>query len=289
MYSFRTFAQIRKRIRQKATLYSLLVVVLLFGLFLEAYMHNFNLVYITLFFVFAIAFAAGPIGLLNIGLLYPQYLRSSRLFAQRAGEIFYSIDNRYTHSAWAITFVCDGHSYPLDPLPPHQSTTIKLPITPLERGYFTLRGCSLETLFPLSSARLVLRIEESVELLIYPEPKGRPLGSFIQEHLHPFGEERDFEGLSPYSGSESLSRIHWPSIAKGEPSIKTFERYNHHDILIFRFEEAGEGNEERLSQLCLWVLECEATHRPFILEMPHRRLDSTKEDIDAILRSLALY
>ena len=49
IHYFRTLVQTRKRIRQRATRYSLLVVVLLFGLFLEAYMHNFNLVYMMLF------------------------------------------------------------------------------------------------------------------------------------------------------------------------------------------------------------------------------------------------
>jgi uncharacterized protein (DUF58 family) len=42
---------------------------MLFGFFLEAYMHNFNLVYITLFFVFGAAMSASPLGILNIGRL----------------------------------------------------------------------------------------------------------------------------------------------------------------------------------------------------------------------------
>ena len=85
MKSLRTFAQIYRRVDQHATRYSALVVVLLFGLFLEAYMHDFNLVYITLFFVFSLAFSAGPIGILNLGHLKASYVRSGRMFAHQEG------------------------------------------------------------------------------------------------------------------------------------------------------------------------------------------------------------
>jgi hypothetical protein len=104
-----------------------------------------------------------------------------------------------------------------------------------------------------------------------------------------FGEEKDFDGLASYSGTESLSRIHWPSVAKGEAAVKVFELEGRTERLEFDFYRAGESDEARLSQLCLWVLECERLGEPFAIRLPRQTLHSQKAGIDAILEALALY
>ncbi len=289
MSSFRTFAQIRRRVRQRATIFSLLVVLLLFGLFLEAYMHNFNLVYITLFFVFAVAFSAGPVGMRNIGLLYPRYERSGRLFAHEEGMLYFAIESRHSDTSWGIRLACDGLEHALEPIPPNAVTRIRVPVTPPARGRFRLEECRLESLFPLSTVRFVLALTDECTAVVYPAPHGKPLSQFIAEHTSHIGEERDFEGLSAYSGSEPPSRIHWASVAKGEEQVKKFEKLTVDEQLSFDFWKAGDDDENRLSQLSLWVLECERQERPFTIDMPGRRLDSTKEDIDGILEYIALY
>jgi len=143
--------------------------------------------------------------------------------------------------------------------------------------------------FPLSTVRFVLPIEDECTLLVYPEPKGIPLRSYLQQQRSHFGEENDFDGIAPYSGFESPSRIHWPSIAKGESAIKTFEHEAKSQTLHFDFLKCADNDEARLCQLTLWVLECERTGVPFTITMPHKLLDSKKESIDAILEVLALY
>jgi hypothetical protein len=86
-----------------------------------------------------------------------------------------------------------------------------------------------------------------------------------------------------------VSRIHWPSVAKGEIAVKTFEHEQKTDTLNFDFLRCADSDEARLSQLTLWVLECEQARLPFTITMPHGILDSNKEGIDAILEHLALY
>ncbi len=289
MNSFQTFLSIRKRVRQRATRYSLLVVVLLFGLFLEAYMHNFNLVYITLFFVFAAAFAAGPIGLRNLGYLDADFVGCDRLFARREGRCYFHITNRAASSAWAVTLHTALAGTTLRELPPHASRREALRLTPATRGNIDAGPCTLESLFPLSTVRFVLPIQSECILLVYPEPKGEPLQSYLLRQRAPFGDEMDFDGLAHYSGSESVSRIHWPSVAKGEIAVKTFEHEQKTDALNFDFLRCANGDEARLSQITLWVLECEQARLPFTITMPREVLESKKESIDAILEQLALY
>ncbi len=289
IHYFRTLVQTRKRVRQRATRYSLLVVVLLFGLFLEAYMHNFNLVYIMLFFVFATAFSAGSFGLFNIGQLQAAFDHSERLYAGEKGRCFFRISNPAETAAWAIRLHCDKTVAQIPRIDPYAVVQALLWVTPEKRGRFQCDSCTLQSLFPLSTVRFVLSMEQCLDTIVYPRPSGEPLRSFLMRQKAHFGEEKDFDGLAAYSGSESLSRIHWPSVAKGEPAVKVFERERQTGRLEFDFYRSAKSDETRLSQLCLWVLECERTGQLFSVRMPHKTLQSDKAGIDAILEYLALY
>ena len=289
MKSLRTFAQIYKRIDQHATRYSAVVVVLLFGLFLEAYMHDFNLVYITLFFMFSLAFSAGPIGILNLGHLEASYVPSGRLFAHQESHLSMQIYNDSMSTSWSIMLRHEDASVPLNQLKGERSTILHLPVTPNKRGSFTHKGCYLESKYPLSTVRLVMKINETFSGIVYPEPKGIPLHSFLQQEEKHYGEEKEFDGLRDYDGSQKLSHIHWASVAKGDLSVKVFSKETQTPKLIFNFYTAATDDESRLSQLSLWVLECEKQNLPFMIQMPNRVLNSAKESTDVILETLARY
>ena len=287
--SLRTFIQIHRRIKQHATVFSVVVVVFLFGLFMEAYMHDFNLVYITLFFVFSLAFSAGPLGVLNLGHLQAHFVPAGRFFVNQEGRILVNIKNTSLTSSWAITL----HGEEVSTLLPHIkgecTTVLPLPYSPQKRGTFTSAPTYLESKYPLSTARLTLTIDENYQGIAYPEPKGKSLESFLNEEETYYGEEKEFDGLREYDGSQRLSHIHWASVAKGEMSVKTFIKETHTPNLVFDFIKAGIDDETRLSQLCLWVLACEKKHLPFAIKLPKRTLSSTKESIDEILTALALF
>ncbi|WP_309497086.1 DUF58 domain-containing protein [Sulfurovum sp.] len=289
MKSLRTFIQIHRSIKQGATIFSLMVVIMLFGLFMEAYMHDFNLVYITLFFVFSLAFSAAPIGVLNLGRLQSTFVSSGRLFAHQEGHISLNIYNSSTTSSWSIVVHGTDVEVPLNYIKGESTSIIHLPYIPEKRGTFTYENVYLESKYPLSTARLKLPIKESYEGLIYPEPKGKSLASFLSEEETHYGEEKEFDGLKEYDGSQRLSHIHWASVAKGELSVKTFTKETETPNLVFDFHKAGNDDESRLSQLTLWVLECEKKHLKFAIVLPHKYLNSAKESIDDILKTLARY
>ena len=289
MRSLRTFAQIYRRINQHATRYSAVVVVLLFGLFLEAYMHDFNLVYITLFFVFSLAFSAGPIGILNLGHLDAHYLPSTRLFANQPGSVPIEVQNNATTTSWSISLHNDNDSVALKQIKGGEAKIVQLPVKPQKRGHFTHQGSYLESKYPLSTVRLVLKMEDIFEGVVYPEPKGIPLRSYLNQEESNYGEEKEFDGLRTYDGTQRLSSIHWASVAKGDMSVKVFSKERLTPKLVFNFHKVAKSDEDRLSQLCLWVLECEKQNLPFIIQMPRKQLISRRESTDEILEYLAKY
>ena len=252
-------------------------------------MHDFNLVYITLFFLFSFAFSAGPLGILNLGYLKSTFVPSGRFFANKEGKISLEITNDSSATSWAVTLHGDGVSTSLVSLAGEKSTIVHLPYTPPKRGRFIYADCYLESKYPLSTARLTLPIEEVYSGIAYPEPKGNSLASFLNEEETYYGEEKEFDGLRAYDGTQKLSHIHWASVAKGELAVKLFSKETHTPNLVFDFTRAGSNDEARLSQLCLWVLECEKRHLPFAITLPKQKLDSTKESIDDILTTLATY
>jgi uncharacterized protein (DUF58 family) len=285
-----TFFQTYRGVKQHATIYSGIVVLMLFGLFLEAYMHDFNLVYITLFFVFSTAFTAGPMGVRNIGLLQSHITLSKRLFAHQEGSIDFKIFNHSNQTAWAISLHDANSHTQLPPLPSQQVTLASLPYTPTHRGGFEYQGAYLQSRYPLFTARLTRAIDRPFEGIAYPTPKGKSLASFLSTQEQHYGEEKEFDGIVNYDGSQKPSHIHWPSVAKGELSVKSFIKEDQTPQLLFDFYKAGKSDEERLSQLTLWVIECEKQQRPFGILMPRGvLLSSHKESIDEILTILALY
>lgn len=289
MLSLRTLNQTRKRLKQKATLGSLLVVIMLFGLFLEAYMHNFNLVYIVLFFVFALAFIASPVGINNFSGLSIELEECERLFVNNESTIYLTLHNAKEYDSYALNFSCMEYSHFISMISAGAKALIPLPLQPKKRGEMIITSCHIESLFPLGTIRFLLYLPPLATKLVYPQPKGINLETFLKRQKGYFGEESDFEGITTYSGSAPMSKIHWPSVAKGDRAIKKFKHEMPLDKLIFDFYSAGGDDETRLSQLTLWILECETQHLPFQVKMPNELYHSKRMSIEAILGKLALY
>jgi uncharacterized protein (DUF58 family) len=289
MLSLRTLSQTRKRLKQKATLGSLLVVIMLFGLFLEAYMHNFNLVYLVLFFLFASAFVASPFGIMNMANLSLTLQGSDRLFAKETSHLYLGLKNNKRTESYALKLECMDKSLFIPLLKAQSREILTLPYTPGRRGKLDMGECLLQSLFPLATIRFVLPVKLTADKVVYPHPKGTTLETFLSRQKARYGQESDFEGITPYIGNAPLSKIHWPSVAKGESALKKFALEIPREQLNFDFYQAGKSDEERLSQLTYWILECEAQNLEFQLQMPYETLNSQRSSIDEILEKLALY
>jgi len=289
MNFFRTFNQTRKRLKQRATWYSLLVVIMLFGFFLEAYMHNFNLVYITLFFVFGAAMSASPLGILNIGRLEVKMKSCERLFEREQSFCYFNCHNPAAFESYAIELHCMEQHTSISRISALKTMLIKLPVIPKKRGKFTIKEGFLQSIFPLYTVRFILPLDCKSTRTVYPRPVGTSLEEHLAKHKSSFGDEQDFDGLRYDEQVHNLARVHWPSVAKGESAIKIFDHELPHDALQFDFLASGENDENRLSQLTLWTLECEQRSLDFEILLPQETLYSERMEIDEILTKLALY
>jgi len=282
------FIRIHREVTSRHTSWLWLLIALMVGLFLQAYMHNFNIVYITLFVLFGVASSSCFFGRLNLFYLEASPLPPGRIFAKSASLLRWQIHNRSDQTRYDLVLTCNDVSVTLKAL--EQSAIVTLPMVFETRGMQTIDTLKVTSSFPMPHVRFLKTLLPSERCIVYPAPEGLPLEQRFRAHEALQGERHDFEGLRRHDSSDALSLIHWPSLAKGgELLSRRYSFIQPNTLLHFDFKTAGESDEARLSQLCLWVLECEKSGRPFTLSMPQQHFDSAKEGIDAILTALALY
>jgi len=293
------FISINKSVSSRATKYLGLLVIIMIALFLEAYMHNFNIVYITLFIVFSLAVSGCYFGRKNLYHLSLLALPEGRIFATKPAPLKWRIINHASNPAYDITCTVRGEDLPSESKNDESSQTFKS----IEQdtlltlsSYFKQRGkadwpkVTFESRFPLLHVKFFKVENTERKLIIYPEPKGLSLEQYLKEQPSNYGERSDFEGIRRYDSSDIPSLIHWPSLAKGGDMMsRNFSYTAQLKTLHFDFLSCGENDEARLSQLCLWILECEKQGRDFTLVMPHEIYNSKKETIDAILQKLSTF
>jgi len=267
------------------------IIPLLLGLYLEAYMHNLNLVYILLFFILSLLFISCPIGKRNIQRVKIEFKSCSRIFANIDSSCYLLLSNpsSFPSLLGAKLIIEPNRQIDIEPLNAYKKRDLAISILMPKRGKHPFPNIKIESSFPLGWLRFVKSIPTPKQIVVFPEPKGKPLREFLAKQKSNIGYEADFDGLKSYSGYESASRIHWQSLAKGEMMIKNFTLEGEDSTLVFDFNSAGKTVEERLSQLSLWILEAEQLGLNFTLKLPKQSINSKDRSIDEILALLALY
>jgi len=243
-----------------------------------------------MFFIFSLAGASSIIGRLNLYELKAEVLLAQNFFANTTASYTLSIINPDERDSFALECTNQESESFIQELPALKNKTITLSCTPIKRGRFKLPSLQIGSHFPLPHEILFRIIDLNHETIVYPEPKGENLEDFSARNKSFFGEHDDFDGIRPFREGESLSLIHWPSLAKGDVLMaKEFVMLEKSRHLQFNFLDCADNDEDRLSQLCLWVLECQDKGIPFTINLPSIALDSRKRSHYEILEFLALY
>ena len=253
-------------------------------------MHNFNIVYISLFFLVSVGVASEFVGRLNLSHLGLKVISSTRAFANTSFTYTVELKNNFETTSYAIS-VDNGTSHEdINRVGANSSVIQKLESSFEKRGTFKLGHVQLYSSYPLPHMRFGKRFEFENEKIIYPEPKGKNLEEFLSQNQSIMGVRDDFDGIRKYENNDSTSLIFWPSVAKQSTLMsKEFVFKEPSRKLRFNFEECAKDDESRLCQLTLWILECEKMRFDFTILMPNILLDSQKERVDDILKTLAKY
>lgn len=241
-----------------------------------------------MFFLVGVAGASSIYGIFNLYHLNLKLLSYERFFAQTPSFYTLSLINNSANSAYDITLTSQEIKEYVKSIKAQESVNLKIPISFAKRGLEKLPKITLSSLFPLPHERKYKEIMLQQSLLVYAQPKGVSLFSIYNKDNSLNGEMDEFDGIRDFIQGESISAIHWASLAKDEKlKSKTFLYEEEKKILHFSYEKLKGESEQRLSQLTLWVLECEKHHLEFSLEIDANLLDSKEQTIDEILTAIA--
>lgn len=290
MQLLRTLFSIHKTIIVRPTKYFFLLLGVIISLFLQAYMHNYNIVYIMMFFITALAGTSTIFGMFNLHPLSLSLLSYERFFANTLTSYKLLLHNSATYKCYDITLHKDTKQTHIPLIKEMQNITIHMQEKFTKRGKAELTTYKFTSFFPFAHEIKTKNISLNKSIIIYPKPYGISIFEHFAQDLATHGDISDFDTIKPYIQGENISFIHWASLAKNNTLMsKKFFYEQKKETLVFDIATLKGEDEDKLSQLTLWVLECEQNQLSFILRLKNKNLNSKRDSIDAILTQLALY
>lgn len=225
---------------------------------------------------------------------------SRSIFVGETATFPVSVKNPSNAQRSAVWLICGGF-HQLVNLKPDDLQAFEVKLPSVQRGYLNCAPISLSSQFPIGvffcwSKRFV----SEQRCLVYPQPlnllplpsDGQNRGKQQTINSIRVGAE-DFAGMKNYQAGDRLRDIHWPSLAKTNKLVSIqFENPSSSSINLSWFNiPANFGLEDKLSQLCFWVVEAEQQGLRYQLEMPNDTIeyDNGLAHYHKCLRVLALW
>jgi uncharacterized protein (DUF58 family) len=148
-----------------------------------------------------------------------------------------------------------------------------------KRGWHEAGTVTLSSTFPLGLFRAWSPIRFNLKALVYPKPAHleipfpiTPSAQDQQGFSRKSGD--DFYGLQQYQSGDPIKHIHWKTFAKGLGVFsKQYGGEDSAEIRLAYDQAPGHNVEERLSQLCRWVVDAEQAGIRYGFALPGFRLD----------------
>ena len=166
-----------------------------------------------------------------------------------------------------------------------------------KRGWYSPGRLLLESTYPLGLLRCWTWVDLDLHALVYPQPRSsaelpglatdQPDGASV-----PVTGSDDFFGFRDYRHGDSLRRIHWKGLARGQGvQSKQYAAYADRSVWLDWDMFPGLGTEQRLSHLCYWALEFDSRNEEYGLRLPGVVIEpgTGEKHRDLLLKELALY
>ncbi|MGR8998013.1 MAG: DUF58 domain-containing protein [Gammaproteobacteria bacterium] len=264
-------------------------------LLLIAFVYNNNLAYLLAFLLASIFFITILHSYKSLAGLILQKGRTKAVFAGEAAGFKVNISNPLAVERYNLQITLQNS----------ESLTIKaqnkvcvtLYSLTHKRGWHTAGTVTISSTYPLGFFRAWSPIQFNLKALVYPKPSKLELAfpeapsTHVQQGFRQKGTD-DFYGLKEYQPGDSIKHIHWKTFAKGQGLFsKVYGGENSTEIWLDYEHTPGHNTEERLSQLCRWVLDAERTGVRYGFSLPGLKLppDNSLLHTRKCLEALALF
>ena len=169
----------------------------------------------------------------------------------------------------------------------------------LKRGWQSIDTVTLSSTYPLGFFKAWSPLHFSAKLLVYPKPsnieqpfpeaEGGQL-SRLKNVSAKKGSD-DFYGLKEYQSGDPIKHIHWKAFAKGQGLFsKQYDGDNLTELWLNYDQTPGHNVDERLSQLCRWIIDAEKQGLRYGFQIPGVKIEPNHgiAHYEKCLKALAL-
>lgn len=285
----------RLKVRTRPTPSGLGFAGLIFCAFLMSVNYTNNLIFAMTFLLVAIALVGWHHTRMNLKGLVLTDWRTSSVFAKQNAVYRLTIENDSSRSRHGLSASILGMQGTEQHLVGGEQTEITLQRIASRRGRLEPVEATIGSCFPLGIFQAKMFTGQLPECLVYPTPLGdQPLPDQpVGKQAHLLAESGTYTDMRRYTPGDPLSRINWKAMARfDELYTKEFDGAQGRPALWLRWDDVNAaGVEEKLSQLCRWVVDAHAQNREYGLEIPGTTLKPTDGESHqrSCLIALALY
>lgn len=273
-------------------------VVLIVLLLLIAFVYNNNLAYLLVFLLASIFFITILHSFKALAGLVLNQGHSQPAFAGESAGFDIVIDNPGKIERFNLQASLDNTLN--FALAAEEKQSIRLYSATDKRGWHEIETVTVSSTYPLGLFRAWSPLRFAAKALVYPKPGTAELpfpeaeghqAQSVQNRATKKGSD-DFYGLKEYQAGDSIKHIHWKAYAKGLGLFSKQYAGNKLAELWLNYDQTpGHNVEERLSQLCSWIIDAEKAGVFYGFTIPGVKLEPNhgKAHYEKCLQALALF
>ena len=252
-----------KRIYILPTKRGLGFVMLIGVLLLIAFIYNNNLVYLLSFLLASLFFISILHTVKGLEGLVIRKAYSPNVFAGEFAENSLVIENGSNTSRYTVQLGLDKENIRAVDINARGNVRVSMPQRVNKRGWFIANRATIASCYPFGLFRAWHKLDIELKTLVYPQPMMQdcPLpenNSSDSAQGNAQKGQDDFYGLQSYQPGDGIRHIHWRSFAKGQGLfVRQYSGAQSSEIWLDYEQTTGADQEERLSQMCRWVLEAD--------------------------------
>lgn len=233
----------------------------------------------------------------NLRHLNVKAVRASACFAEQSAEFVVALENSDSLPRVAISVKALNQTPIALDVPRNGSSLVSLTVPAPRRGLLSLGIVTIETRFPLGLYHAWSYVNLEMQTLVYPKPAlaeqfvvPQHSGSGTLDTTQRGAE--DFGGLRGYQSGDSTRHIHWKTWARNETLVtKHFTQPASREVWLDYEQAPGDDVDAKLSVLCRWILDAQASGLSYGLRMPDQTIDpgSGEHHHHRCLETLALF
>lgn len=208
-------------------------------------------------------------------------IRAQDIFAEQENSISILIQNssdipRYDYS---VTYRDTKLSSPIvSEIDPGREIITTINYLPSERGYQKLPRFEIQSIYPFQMLKTWRYFWPKDEILVYPALKGSHEFPLSDQSSLNAGEQGLFRDHKTYAPGDSTRRINWIKSSRyQEILVKNYES-NQDQAYEFHWEQTARliDFEKRISQLALWIYNCEQSGNTYSLTIKSKTIPVSK-------------